>query len=99
MTGIDLVRNERLRQLDRSYDAAHDDQHVHGELAEAAERIVHHVLNPEHQMLSIGSCRDRMDPSQFHLPIIDKWRHDPVKLLTIAAALLVAEIERRQRIS
>lgn len=101
MEAIQLIALERRRQIEKGYDAAHDDTHKHGEIAEAAERIIHAVQYPGHPMTSIGPVwyPSLQHPSQWHLHIIAKWKHDPIRMLTIAAALLAAEIERLDRLA
>jgi len=90
MTAIQLIQNERDRQILKGYDADHDDGHNDGCLADLAAYC--------------AASRDRSN--QIVLPVwaakyadhIDaKHGHDRRQMLVIAAALIVAEIERLQR--
>lgn len=95
-SGIDLIRDERRRQIqDEGYEIEHDDQHAHGELAEAAA--------------CYATPTDLRQPSlAFHWngPAAWPWESsawkpspdDRVRELVKAGALIVAEIERLQRI-
>lgn len=94
--GIKLVQAERFRQRGKNYTAYHDDHHDNGELAHAAEHILHALNNPRHQLSGFGGG-DPTDPRNWHMHIISKWKHDDIRMLTITAALLVAEIERLVR--
>ncbi len=95
--GISLVREERNRQVSKGYDAQHDDTHTKGELVGVAEAVIHVVMYPHHPVRGLSSP-DPRDPGNWHEYIIHKWRHDDVRMLTIAVALLVAEIERLERL-
>lgn len=79
---------ERDRQIAKGYTIAHDDQHTDGTILQAAEEIIHTIQH------------DRRD-------VRDQWPHvvrdharekyDTRQRLIIAAAMLVAEIERIDR--
>lgn len=88
--GLNIVARERLRQVEEEgFDATHDAQHTEGELLSVAGEIVGYV-----------------DP-KVSLDVDDPWGiiartekkklgepHETVRLLTIAGALIVAEIDR-----
>lgn len=88
-TELELIELERANQRSLGYAAAHDDEHIHGEIAVAAMCYTHEAVlwNNGH---NLGDCED-------HWPFEDEaWRpsEDPVRNLVKAGALIVAEIER-----
>jgi hypothetical protein len=108
-TGIELITEERAAQFSREgYDAMHDDEHEHDEaLAWAAtcyaapSPIVADILVP-------CGCREASCPHGDGLVQArgDPWprhwqdkrkRHVRIRQLTIAGALIAAEIDRLQR--
>ena len=83
------VLAERSRQVEKGFDAEHDDDHDGGELAWNATLVV-------------GAVDDVTLPDVSRLDdwgIIGKWCGKPRRLLVIAAALLIAEIERLDRVT
>lgn len=86
--GVNDIVSERLRQIaSEGYEAAHDDEHVCGEMAQVAAELA-----LEHTSASI----DRAP----HMP--DLWgllqKHkDTRRRLVIAGALIAAEIDRLDR--
>lgn len=97
---LEMIERERLRQVtEEGYDSAHDDEcyaHSDGEIAQAAAAY------------ALGGGRvENIDASR----VIDIWptswgaeedtikRKPRVRQLVIAGALIVAEIERLQRIT
>lgn len=98
MSGIELIAAERKRQVEViGWDPEHDEEHNRGELAWAAvcyaapEDIIR-------VFLSDGTVERKrwVDP----WPWEEKWdkrsRHDRVKRLIIAGALIAAELDRIQ---
>lgn len=91
-TGLELVSEERQRQINREgFGADHDDRHQHGELVTAA---IAYATPPD--------MRCCMDPENHeHWPWDAAcWKPTPdnrERELVKAAALLVAEIDRLQR--
>jgi hypothetical protein len=85
------IHQERIRQIhDEWWSTRHDDKHTDGELAAAAAYYAAPEGTPE------GADRDRLWP-------YSSWGecpkgHPPRRRLVIAAALIVAEIERLDRI-
>lgn len=85
---IDMLKAERERQVAKGYDAAHDDEHEDGAIAFAA--LAHLAAAVGEQ--STADCyypwgmgfRERDDDTK-------------LSLLTSAAALIVAEMERMMR--
>lgn len=92
--GVALIAAERMRQKER-WPADHDDGHGFGMLAKvAAVLAAHHtdatVDDPEDLHDGTGAC----DP----WGLVSKHGRDPVRCLTIAGALIAAEIDRLQRV-
>ena len=86
MNGIDLIKQERLRQIyEEGWTTEHDDEHTNNELALAA---VCYALPTNYLSSHWPSTWDK------------KWYKPTTRIkdLTKAASLLVAEIERLQRI-
>lgn len=84
MTVLDDINDERERQIVKGFDALHDAQHSNGEILRACTGVIGSVDG--------GSQRDQWG-------IAAKWEGDDRRKLVIAAALIVAEIERRDRLS
>jgi len=87
MTAIQDISDERERQLAKGWDAKHDDLHGNSELAIVAASVALHRTNHE------------LDPLPYDWGITYKHDNDRRRQLLIAAALLVAEIERIDRLS
>src|SRR5690606_10766140 len=84
---LQQIADERRRQIDKEYTPEHDDQHVNGELASAAAFVA----------LERG-CKIIPDPGwDWGKRIVSNHCGDRRRQLIIAAALLVAEIERLGR--
>lgn len=83
MTGVELIARERQEQIEKhGWTAEHDDAHGSGELAEAASVIL----------------RSSWDSWPFEAHWADKIASKPyVERLTIAGALIAAEIDREMR--
>lgn len=81
------VLSERAKQIEQ-WGLEHDDNHVAGELALAASRLA----NP-----NAGSSMATDGYLPWAVTLRNKYEDDPRKLLVIAAALLLAEIERLDR--
>lgn len=104
MTGVELIAAERQRQVaEEEFDADHDSYHVDGELAIVAA-IYAAAGDKEVKVL-----RFNVETEVSHLPVIaDAWperwdpdydkrgNYDPIRRLTIAGALIAAEIDRLQ---
>lgn len=86
-TGIELIAEERVRQVEKGYNAAHDDGIVCGQLVIAAFLILDDIAT--------------WPSTKWSLDLVDyvttKYAGEPIRLLTIAGALIAAEIERLQR--
>lgn len=90
MSGLDLIQEERMRQVElKGFDAAHDDKFTGGEILAGAWKVIHDV-----QM-------DRRDPAAQNATFVpcaakvaSKYKDDYLHRLVIAGALVVAEIDR-----
>jgi hypothetical protein len=88
-SGIDLIADERLRQVSQEgWTPEHDDEHDGSELADAAAA---YALQASGEF-SLASR---------HWPFDDGWKpsSDPIRNLVKAGALIAAEIDRLQRVS
>lgn len=97
-TAIELIADERRRQIDKEYDAAHDDAHDGGQIATAAGMILYDMQGGTHT--TDIECLDDPDASwmeQLAAHVLIKYGEDPIHRLTIVAAMVAAEIERLQR--
>lgn len=94
-TGIELIKAERARQVSKeNYDADHDDQHSHQELAMAARSYVSHYTDRAGSDIYVNQ-----DPPSWWPWDNSFWNpKDPIRDLTRAGALIAAEIDRLLRI-
>lgn len=106
MTGIELIAAERARQMAvEGWTAAHDAEHDRGELAIAA--VCYASPEPLKALRSVP-CSCREVHCQHLFSTVDKWldpwpwapewdkrnKHDRIRQLAIAGALIAAEIDR-----
>lgn len=93
MTGVELIAAERRHQVDKGYDAAHDDGHANGEMAAVAGDLA----------LNCADCVDDFDywpdgaVPAWADPLYYNNRGDRVRMLAVAGALIAAEIDRLHR--
>lgn len=103
---IELIREERERQKNvEGWTPEHDDEHTNGELANAASCYA--MTEDEREtVLSIYFCAqgrdfDNREDKPLSWPWAKMWwkptSNDRIKELVKAGALIVAEIERLQR--
>lgn len=86
--GAQLIADERERQTgEKGYTSDGDDRHADGELLECARLIVGDLCSERD-----GSCE--IWPLQRAGHVRNKYHADPVRRLTIAGALIAAEIDR-----
>ena len=85
-----LIMGERCRQVEKGYDAKHDESHNRGELCQAgaAMAVRSQAISHHQPVFELGN---RMWPWKDGLP----ERSSSTRDLIIAASLLVAELERR----
>lgn len=91
---LKLIREERSRQVGKGYTSAHDDDHSDGEIAVAAYALLSvHLQEP-------GVADDVPPGADWIAELTKKLRSaDPRRRLIVASALLVAEIERLDRLA
>ncbi len=92
MTALLAVLEERCRQVSKGYDTEHDATHTYGELAAAAACYASRAGgNPVRMFTAAYPFAGRFPPRDSN----ETARDDAVK----AAALLLAEIERLDRLA
>ncbi len=112
-TGVELIAAERARQVEKKgFTAEHDDQHTSGELAVAGalyaapQRL--YARGVDHRGFEVfydpWPWKTHLDDGRGDFPAakeVNAWdgrdRHDRLKQLAIAGALIAAEIDRLQR--
>lgn len=108
-SGIDLIAAERERQVSvEGWTPEHDDEHGVGEMTWAA--VCYAAPNPVKALLprqcncrSVGECGHAFPVKVYRdpWPWDAKWdkrgKHDRIRQLAIAGALIAAEIDRLQR--
>lgn len=94
MTALELIAAERERQVEKGYTAHHDDLHDQGALAAAASCYAYLA-----SLRAAGVRWPAPAPAVWPWSILD-WRPSGDRLtdLVKAGALIVAEIERLQRL-
>lgn len=98
MTGIELIAEERRRQIEEEgWTADHDIQHTHGEIASAA--ACYAMTESDRNHLAQVTIREE-DGTVKHYPVIWPWEEqwwkpaDRKKDLIRAGALIAAELDR-----
>jgi transcription elongation factor Elf1 len=96
ITGVDLIAIERKRQINKErFDSKHDNEHVHGELANAAAS---YAMEPEVRDAIIKIGPEPLDNVPLTWPFGEEWwkptPNDRIRELTKAGALIAAEIDR-----
>lgn len=97
MSVYDEIREERAHQVELGYDAEHDDQHCQGQLCAAAA-----VYADAASSLECGiESTDVMHNLEYRWPFDDGFRvfSSSRTYMLKAAAMLVAEIERYDRMA
>ncbi len=92
---LELVRLERERQIAK-FDYDHDDGHAGGELIVVANLIAMDVQAQDDDCIGDDDDEDWMH--ELALKVRKKYGKMYKRRLVIAAAMLLAEIERRERI-
>lgn len=98
MSVIDEIAAERRRQVEEEgFDARHDDQHGDGAMARAAAAYAAHSARFDGAEALGGKYQIKAPPGEW--PWAWRWWRpkDPRRDLIRAGALIVAEIERRDR--
>ncbi len=92
MNALEMIHVERARQIQKGYDAAHDDSHGNGEILSAVAELIDDVREARGNW----GMEKWIDDLQAHVAV--KYGDDYKRRLVIAAAMLAAEIERIDRI-
>ena len=97
-TAIELIADERQRQIDKEgYTTEHDDKHLLGEISDAAACYASKTIPVPAAGISLTVNRKHGWPWEE-----EAWKptpNDRMRELTKAGALIVAEMERLQRLS
>ncbi len=98
-SGIGRIANERQRQIDiKGYTPEHDDEHINGEMAIAAACYAVGDDETYCEVKSIdGDGMIDVDGDAFPWPEHDTRNQPRIDRLTIAGALIAAEIDRELR--
>ena len=96
LTGGQRINQERLRQRQKGFDDAHDDEHGDGSLLHAAILLACDVAGLELKGVDPPDLNGPW-PDQLCLHVRRKYAGDLAQRLTIAGALIAAEIDRIQR--
>lgn len=103
MNGSDLIAAERKRQIEEEgWDQEHDSEHTDEELAWAA--VAYAAPENVYRHCCVDTDDGKGEYHRFASVWPDSWtgewfepkRHDRIKQLTIAGALIAAEIDRLQ---
>lgn len=90
MTGIELIAQERTRQIEvEGWDSTHDASHADGELSIAAACYAVNKL-PGLSVAEYGN----MDAWPWHEEWDKRRKHDRLRSLVVAGALIAAELDR-----
>lgn len=99
--GVSIIAAERQRQVEvEGYRFAHDDQHDEGELAIAAACYAASSANSQLFIDNTGAGESNamVDPWPFEKELDKRLKHNRIKKLAIAGALIAAELDRLLRI-
>lgn len=94
-SGIELIAQERREQIEKhGYSAEHDNGHCYGEIAKVAA-----VLAVMHTDAKVN-CPDQLYGSNNDpWGLVTKIKGDKIKALTVAGALIAAELDRLNAIN
>lgn len=101
MNAIDLITTERQRQIeDENYSQEHDDEHINGELAQAASCYAWPAPRPIVVKKAWPWALEDWKPELFGVGADDdEKRAARIRVLIKAGALLAAEIDRLLRLN
>lgn len=90
--GVDLISAERDRQIERipGWSCDHDDEHTNAALAKRAAELA--AYGTDMETIDYGENDDQWG-------LVRKHKENRIRQLTIAGALIAAEIDRLQRLS
>lgn len=95
MDGMGLIGQERLRQIiEEDYTAEHDREHLDGDLSAAA--VCYAAPEPIFVKREDGRGIQFNDPWPWDISWDKRDKHDRVRRLVIAGALIAAEIDKIQ---
>lgn len=84
-----LINQERIEQIEKhGYNSEHDNEHKYGELAKVAAVLA--VMHTDAKVIDFGEYETGNDPWDLET----KCKDNPIKALTIAGALIAAELKR-----
>lgn len=90
-TGAELIAEERQRQInEKGWTAEHDDSHTRGELSDVGALLAIDIST--YSDIAVPPWGAKLDDH-----VREKYADHPVRRLTIAGALIAAEIDRLQR--
>jgi len=93
---IDEIHNERIRQIfEEGYSAEHDDAHRYGEMAVQAAFL---AVDDTHAYVDDNTPTNSGPGGGESWGLAKKHRGNRRRQLVVAAALLVAEIQRLERL-
>lgn len=93
--GDSLIEDERMRQCSKGFGRENDDARTDGSLLRCAMDVLVGVAADES-----GHVPDAPEWVEYRVEHINKkYTRAPIKRLVIAASLIVAEIERLQRVA
>lgn len=102
MTGTDLIKRERDRQvIEEGWSYEHDDEHIKGELAQAAACYAWPPMRPVFVKTAFPWDRQRYwKPELFGIGANDTEKREArIRVLVKAGALIAAEIDRLLRVA
>lgn len=100
MTGIELIAEERQRQIDgEGWTPEHDDKHSNDEMARAAMCYTNPIPSEGFITAYWPWDREWYKPSKYNESRLAPRKIDRVRELVKAGALIAAEIDRLQRLS
>lgn len=95
-TGLELVSQERARHFELGYDAEHDSYEVNGELAAAAALYAVDGTYLEDMLYTDATEYDKLWPWPESSYPDKRGKIERIRELTVAGALIAAEIDRLQ---
>jgi hypothetical protein len=92
-TAIQLIADERKRQVEKGFNAEHDDSHVDSSILDCAVMIANECIPgvTPIQLVEIGSGDWQIERT---VHVREKYGNSKIARLTIAAAMIAAEIDR-----
>ena len=99
MNGVERIAAERKRQIEeKGWSAAHDQQHMYGELSENAIGLIATAIDADPYSQPKHPSDDDDTNRYYEWGLARKHKGDELRCLEIAGALIAAEIDRLQQI-